>query len=109
MKSSVSLSLKIIEILRFQNLNIHHTYSASLCLSENAVILIANGIEHVPKTLTTRKLLNRALKPSFCKQRANRRAATLASSSLVDPVQVIFPDDQMEAVVYGLRSFIVTI
>lgn len=86
-----------------------NTYSASLCLSEKAVIFIAKGIEQVPRTFTTRKLLKRVLKPSFCRHLAKRRAATLACSSLVDPVHVIFPDDQMEAVVYGLRNFIVTI
>lgn len=81
------------------------------------------------------------LKPSFCKQRANRRAPSFASSSLssmgrgrralalarspsppaspgwcaqvchvylVAPVQMIFPEDHMEAVILGLRSFIRT-
>lgn len=98
------------------------------------------------------------LKPSFCRQRANRRAPSFASSSLrrmnkgrralhntdvdqnineqsqlflffwesttspkyrlvdvkkcyaylVAPVQMIFPEDQMEAVILGLRSFIRT-
>jgi hypothetical protein len=77
--------------------------------SEKGIILIAKGMEHVPSTLTTLKLLNRALKPSFCKHRANRLAATLASSSLVAPVHVIFPDDHIEAVVYGFLNFIVII
>jgi hypothetical protein len=55
------------------------SYSAfSLYRSEKGVILIAKGMEHVPSTLTTLKLLNRALKPSFCKHRANRLAAIFA-------------------------------
>lgn len=88
----------------------NHTYSAfSLYRSEKAMILIAKGMEHVPSTLTTLKLLNRALKPSFCKHRANRLAATFACSSLVAPVHVTFPDDHIEAVVYGFLSFIVII
>ena len=37
------------------------------------------------------------------------RAATLAWGSLLAPVQVILPDDHIEAVVYGRRSFMVTI
>ena len=88
----------------------NHTYTAfSLYCSEKAMILIAKGMEHVPSTLTTLKLLNRALKPSFCKHRANRLAATFACSSLVAPVHVTFPDDHIQAVVYGFLSFIVII
>jgi len=88
----------------------NHTYSAfSLYRSEKAMIFIAKGMEHVPSTLTTLKLLNRALKPSFCKHRANRLAAIFACSSLVAPVHVTFPEDHIEAVVYGFLSFIVII
>lgn len=37
------------------------------------------------------------------------KLATLTWSSDVAPVHVILPDDQIDAVVYGLRNFIVTI
>lgn len=76
---------------------------------EKRLILMAKGIEQVPKTLTTLKLLNLTLKPSFCKLLANLLAATLAICSLVAPVHVTLPLDHILAVVYGLRSFIVII
>lgn len=60
---------------------------------------MANGMEHVPRTLTIRKFAKRVLKPSFCNLLANRLAATWDWSSLVAPVHVIFPDDQIDAVV----------
>lgn len=39
---------------------------------------MAHGMLHVPSTLTTRKLLNLTGKPRDCRQRAYRRAPTLA-------------------------------
>lgn len=72
------------------------------------MILIPKGIRQVPNTLTTRKFWNLTSNPSFCSARAYRRAAILAWSSDVAPVQVMRPEDQMDAVVYGRRSFIVT-
>lgn len=86
-----------------------NTHSASLYLLEKAMMRMPKGIRQVPNTLTTRKFWKRTWKPSFWRARAYRRAAILACSSLVAPVHVTRPDDQMDAVVYGRRSFIVTI
>ena len=61
-----------------------------------------NGIVQVPSTFTMQKSAIRTFgggSPSFDMHRAMRRAAIFAASSLVAPVQVTFPEDQMEAVV----------
>jgi hypothetical protein len=52
--------------------------------------------------------LNITGKPSFCITRAYRRAAWTESSSLLAPVQTIFPELNIKAVVRGLRIRIIT-
>lgn len=73
------------------------------------MILMAHGIRQVPITFTTRKFLNRTLNPSFCRALAVFRAAIFDSASVSAPVTAILPDDQIVAVVLGLRNFIVII
>jgi len=52
-------------------------------LRENSGIRIPQGKEHVPRTLTTRKLANLTLHPILWRHRATFRAATCDSSSLL--------------------------
>ena len=59
-------------------------------------------------TLTTRNRQKCTFIPMRMRMRAIRLAPFLASSSLVAPMHVIFPEFQMEAVIFGLRNFMET-
>jgi hypothetical protein len=69
---------------------------------ENGTIFIAKGRVHVPRTLTILQfliLISLYFSSSFWRILENFLALTRAWSSLLAPVQVIFPLLQMEAVV----------
>lgn len=70
--------------------------------------MIPKGRVTFPKTFVILNLLMRTLKPNFCKHLPTLRQAFLASSSDVEPVTVMCPEDRIVAVACGLRILINT-